>query len=173
MLYAGIGSRRAPPLVLQLAKKIASRLANMGYILRSGAADGMDTAFENGCMESSGRSEIWLPWRGYNNHADTGLYPQKQHFDLAESLHPVWFNLSRGPKSLHARNIGIILGDDLLKPVSFVVCWTPDGCESESTRNKKTGGTATGIVLADRKTIPVFNLNNKDALERLKNHLAK
>lgn len=52
-------------------------------------------------------------------------------------------------------------------PAAFVVCWTPDACETEAARGRDTGGTGQAIALADRHGIPVFNLAGHDAGERL------
>lgn len=170
--YAGIGSRRTPPEMLERMKSIAKRLAQRGYALRSGAADGADAAFEEGCLQVAGKAEIWMPWPGFNNHEDTKFMPSPAHSEMAKSLHPNWDRLTRGPRALHSRNVGQILGADLKTPVDFVVCWTPDGCESEASRNRDTGGTGTAIALASRHGIPVFNLAKEDALDRLKDFLA-
>lgn len=167
LLYAGIGSRQTPPAVLDYMRRVAFRLAKRGYVLRSGAADGADAAFEEGCKQAGGRMEIWLPWRGFNGHADTGLYPSERHAQMAATVHPAWDRLSRGPRALHSRNAGQVLGADLATPVSFVLCWTPDGCESEKSRTRTTGGTGTAIVLAAQNSIPVFNLANPFATDRL------
>ena len=171
LLYAGIGSRATPTQVLIQMGQIAAKLSKRGYVLRSGAADGADTAFEAGCTRSGGKTEIWLPWKGFNQHRDTGRYPTPAHEQLAETLHPAWSSLSRGPRALHARNVGQILGADLATPVSFVVCWTPDGCTDEASRSPGTGGTGTAIALAYRTGIPVFNLANPDAYDRLVTHV--
>ena len=165
--YAGIGSRKTPDKMLHYMRKVAHRLSVRGFVLRSGAADGADSAFEAGCLESNGPAEIWLPWPGFNGHENTGFLPSPEHFTEAEKLHPAWSRLSRGPRALHARNVGQVLGRDLKTPVAFVLAWTPDGCETEATRSKDTGGTATAIVLASRLGIPVFNLANEDAKDRL------
>lgn len=167
LYYAGIGSRKTPPAVLDYMRRVAARLAALGWVLRSGAADGADTAFEQGCIAAGGQSEIWLPWRGFNNHADTGFYPTSAHVAIAETVHPFWERLSRGPRALHSRNVGQVLGADVVTPVSFVLCWTPDGCETESSRTRDTGGTGTAIVLAHRRGLPVFNLAQPDARDRL------
>ena len=116
--YAGIGSRETPPEVLELMSRLAARLAARGYVLRSGAADGADSAFEQGCVRAAGESEIWLPWLGFNGHADTGFYPEDAHEAEARLVHPAWERLTQGPKKLHARNVGhssIISSSDLLK----------------------------------------------------------
>lgn len=167
LIYAGIGSRKTPPPILAFMSLIAGRLAQRGYTLRSGAADGADAAFEMGCIAVGGQTEIWLPWKGFNGHADTGLFPGPAHATVAASVHPAWEHLRRGPRALHARNVGQVLGMDLASPVSFILCYTPDGCESERTRSSVTGGTATAIVLAGRRGIPVFNLAQPDGKERM------
>ena len=48
MLYTGIGSRETPHHILTLMTEIANILDNIGYTLRSGGADGADTAFALG-----------------------------------------------------------------------------------------------------------------------------
>ncbi|HDR9179284.1 TPA: hypothetical protein QDB23_006625 [Burkholderia vietnamiensis] len=164
--YAGVGSRRTPDNILRYMRLAAMRLAARGYGLRSGAAPRADEAFEQGCVTAGGQAEIWLPWKGFNNHADTGFYPVAAHFEIASSVHPAWDRLTRGPRALHARDVGQVLGRDIRTPVAFVLCYTPDGCESEAERTRDTGGTATAIVLADRHGIPVFNLARADAKER-------
>ena len=164
-LYAGIGSRTTPADVLECMKVIAIELAAKGFILRSGAADGADTAFEDGCQSVYGQSEIWLPWKLFNNHVDTGFYPNDNHYQYAEQLHPKWHKLTRGPRALHARNVGQILGHDINTPVKFVLCWTPDGAESEAEVTKFTGGTGTAIKCAARSDIPIFNLKNHTAID--------
>ncbi len=54
LLYAGVGSRLTPMPILGLMRKLGFRLAELGYTLRSGAADGADAAFEAGCDEAGG-----------------------------------------------------------------------------------------------------------------------
>lgn len=58
-------------------------------------------------------------------------------------------------------------GQSISDPVDFVVCWTPDGCESEKERSRASGGTGQAIALASRLGIPVFNLARDAALQRI------
>lgn len=164
MTYTGIGSRRAPPDILERMTAAAGRLARMGYTLRSGGAEGADTAFELGAGDMK---EIYLPWRGFNNNPSPLHPPSSEARDLAASVHPAWGNLSPAAKKLMARNSHQVLGAALKSPSRFVLCWTPDGAENEAQRGHKTGGTGQAIALADRNSIPVFNLARPDAGERL------
>jgi len=46
--YTGIGSRACPPEILGVMFMLGEALAEQGWILRSGAAPGADSAFEQG-----------------------------------------------------------------------------------------------------------------------------
>lgn len=163
MAYAGIGSRKAPHAALAMMRRVAKRLDERGYTLRSGGADGADTAFESG----STRKEIFLPWPGFNGNASPLHELPPAAFEIAAAVHPAFGKLSDAVKKLMARNSMQILGVNLDSPVDFVVCWTTDGAECETERSAGTGGTGQAIALADRCGIPVFNLAREDALQRL------
>lgn len=171
LYYTGVGSRKTPTSVLDDMARLAEQLAPL-LTLRTGAAEGADAAFEKGCLEAKGPADIFLPWQGYNGHPSRLYEGCSRSLNLASTLHPAWDDLSDGAKKLHARNCYQVLGKTLDTPSEFLVCWTPDGCESAKTRRKNTGGTATAIVLAERNGIPVFNLANDDARRRLKDFLA-
>jgi len=163
MSYAGIGARATPERILKLMQKVSNRLGELGFILRSGGADGADTAFSLG----SGRSEIYLPWPNFNGINSEYQNPSLEALRLAEKVHPNGKNLKMSVKNLMARNCHQILGASLREAADFVVCWTEDAVETTKMRTQKTGGTGQAIELADTFRIPVFNLARPDALERL------
>lgn len=167
--YTGVGYRRTPSKALLDIKTIARCLQGMQYVVRTGGADGADTAFERAVPRD--KCILYLPWRTFNGPRHSQVrgmaHPTPAAHAMAATVHPAWERLKPAVKALHARNCHQVLGGDLMCPSDFVVCWTPDGCESEATRTRDTGGTATAIVLASRHGIPVFNLANGDAQERL------
>lgn len=169
--YAGIGSRQTPPDIIAKMERIAARLAIRGLWLRTGGADGADSAFWRGCREVRGPLDLWVPWEGFNGHYGSFFVPTKSHFEAASKLHPAWNRLERGPQALHARNVGQVLGADLSTPVEMVICWTKDCAETGLERSVKTGGTGTAIQLAWECDIPVYNLARPDAMDRLAFHV--
>lgn len=171
LIYAGVGSRETPGPIMQQMQALAENFARRGFLLRSGAAVGADSAFERGCDEANGQKEIWLPWNGYEGRPRTGLLPTQDMMKIASRVHPAWTNLSQGAQKLHARNVGQVLGANCDVPADFLVCWTQDGCEKVSPAYTKTGGTRTAIALANEHNVPVFNLRNEFALQRLYEHL--
>lgn len=162
LTYAGIGSRRTPPEVLELMTKIGRRLAQRGWLLRSGGAVGADQAFFKGAWSVRGATEIYLPWPGYEGQREgVALYrPHPEAFRIAEQFHPAWGKLTEGGKKLHARNVHIVLGCDLSSPVRFIVCWTPGG--------KLSGGTAQALRIGQALNIPIVNLACPGALYQIR-----
>lgn len=59
-----------------------------------------------------------------------------------------------------------VFGRNLDEPVDFVICWTKDGKEGHGSE-RPCGGTGQAVEMASLKGIPVINLHNKNALNRL------
>jgi len=173
-IYTGIGARKTPSHMIAQMKDIGHMLANNGWTLRSGAADGADTAFEKGCDDVGDDKEIFLPWEGFNNHTSTLYALSNYAFEIAEEVHPAWSKLSQAAQKLMARNVHQLIGvpvkiDDQLKHIlsDVVVCWTPDGAETAKETTAATGGTGQAIRIASHLDIPVFNLQRPKRLHQL------
>lgn len=162
--YAGIGSRETPQDVLDDFQKLGAFLAKHGFTLRSGAAEGADAAFEAGCDSISGKKEIYLPWKRYNENLSQ-LLGTKAGWDFAAEFHPTWDVLSLNAKLLIARNSHIVMGMNLDQPCDFIICWTPDG--------KEIGGTAQALRIAKKYKIPVYNFGNSKDKDKLRSFLRK
>jgi hypothetical protein len=165
--YAGIGSRETPGDVFDAMVEFARLMAARGWGLRSGGADGADTAFANGALLwAPTRFELYLPWHRYNGHQVARLHgPTEAAYELAAQFHPAWEGLSAQARTLHARNSHVILGPELDDPVSMVVCWTPDGSLDGS--SPRAGGTGQALRIAADRGIRVFNLALDEHMERI------
>lgn len=158
--YTGIGSRNTPDDVLTLFTNIGKWLGENNFILRSGAADGADSAFEAGCDMAAGKKEIFLPWKNFNHSSSTFVVKPNDKLAsiTAANHHPSWENLSDGARKLQTRNVYQVLGYDLQTPTSLVICYTPNGSAS--------GGTGQAIRIAKYYDIPVLDYgtykNQKD-----------
>jgi len=151
--YAGIGSRQTPDEVLIKMKRMASLLERLGFILRSGGANGADSAFESG-VESDLNQEIYLPWKGFNgNRSD--LYTQPIRIRrLVERVFPPAKTVA--VERFQRRNAQQILGYHGYpeSKVSFVLCWTPQG--------RGSGGTGMALRIARRYQVPVFDMGKEE-----------
>ena len=148
---------------------LTAELCRRGYILRSGGARGADLACELGAPDNM--KEIFLDELHKNTQFGNGTYNVK-FFDnlkharqIAERFHPAWDRLGNRAKALISRNTYQVLGTDLLTHSEFVICWTPDGAKTTTT--KDTGGTGQAIRLANYFDIPVYNLANVSDIQYL------
>ena len=158
--YAGIGARDTPPHILATMRTCGRILAERGLTLRSGGADGADTAFDDG-VAKGGLREIYLPWAGFNKVVG-GMPPSCASITaeakrIAAAAHPAWDRCSDAAKKMHARNVHQVLGAQLDDPSAMIICFTKDGLAS--------GGTGQAIRIAELHGIPVINL-------RIAGHLA-
>lgn len=157
LIYAGIGSRKTPTTTLPILASIGEQLAQSGWHLRSGYADGADMAFGRGCETGAGSFEMYLPWPQFNRAPATEddarfIVPKwtNELLNIAERAHPAWSKLTTPVKCLMARNVAQVLGLNLDAHADMVVCWTPYGCGQ--------GGTGQAIRVAEMYGIPVFDM---------------
>ena len=80
--YAGIGARETPSIICSCMSQLANWLAEENWILRSGGANGADTAFELGCDIVQGSKEIFLPEQGYNGNTSDFYSPPQVAYDF-------------------------------------------------------------------------------------------
>lgn len=157
--YAGIGSRETPADVMKVMRFVSEKLDDRGFTLRSGGADGADTAFGEGAT----RKEIFLPWPGFNHVSGGIVMPfNRKAYAIAEAAHPNWAACSATARKLHTRNVHQVLGADLETPSEFVLCWTKGG--------RGGGGTGQAIRIAKANGIPVYDFATPAAADFLKNY---
>lgn len=152
--YTGIGSRQCPKWAYDVVYDIAMQLAYMKYTLRSGGAEGTDTAFEKGCDHISGKKEIYLPWKGFNDNPSQLYKIDDYARSIAKEFHPFWHRLSSGAKKLHTRNVYQIVGYDWKHASRFIICYSQAGG----------GGTGQAIRIANHLNIKVIDLYEYDSL---------
>lgn len=162
--YAGIGARDTPDAVLKKMKEVGKLLAKSGFVLRSGAAAGADSAFEEGAdAVDPSLKEIFLPWNGFDPKRDgrkrfadgKAVFadePSQAHIDLARKYHPKYDRLGSGPKNMHARNGSQMFGRKLDRPSNVVVCWTEGG--------QVKGGTGQALRIAEDNGIEIVNMGD-------------
>ena len=145
MTYAGIGSRQTPPEVLNQMTQVAKELASKGYTLNTGVTfrggeEGADAAFSKG----TNKKNLFSPEK-------QGSRSKEQN--IARELHPNPGALSPGALKLMARNTNQIFGDNLDKPVDFVLFYA-----KETKGIRPEGGTGQAVEMARLKGIPTINM---------------
>ena len=169
-ILTGIGSRKTPADVLDLMCAIAYKRAKEGWFLRSGGADGADTAFEVGfktyCVEHhipfEERMCIYLPWAEFNGRIGKefvhplkiGLTQINNAIKCAEKVHPAFHTLTHGAIKMHTRNIFQVRGhlETGFLP-DEIIYWTKGV-------NEPVGGTRTAVKFAEYLGLKTQNLSD-------------
>ncbi len=168
LIYAGVGSRRTPSIMLESMTSLAYQMAQSGWHLRSGFADGADKAFGLGASQQAEehpnqnaleggyeRYTMYVPWDGFNG-APKGddrfktVLANDELYEIAKACHPAWDMLSHPAKLLMIRNVAIVGGPNLGTPAACVIGWTPDA--------KSGGGTGHVFRVAKFLKVPTFDL---------------
>jgi hypothetical protein len=154
MTYAGIGSRQTPPEVIKQMTEVAKTLASRGYTLNTGITfggkeEGADAAFSRGATKKN----LFSPEK-------QGSRAREQA--IAKEVHPNPRALSQGALKLMARNTNQVFGDNLDKPVDFVVFYA-----KETKGIRPEGGTGQAVEMARRKGIPTINMADANWKEQL------
>lgn len=164
--FTVVGSKGTLDEVMEVGFKLSVILLEAGLQGYSGNAPGMDKVLNRAMLKTNCfNGYIFLPWpkfetrdvpeRCYDSFTITTPIGEECDKTIQELI-PWYGNLSQGSKKLHSRNVKQIKGKDLKHP-SELVLHSAKG----RTPDKPTGGTRTAVVLAQKLSIPTFNLRFK------------
>lgn len=163
--WTGVGSRRSSPENHPVMTAFAQAMSAKGAILRSGAAPGPDTWFEEGAPPHL--RHIYVPNASFGKRKRSEIIVPKEvnltrwlrACSIAESLHPLGRHMSQEVRDLMGRNVFQVLGDDLKTPSKFLVCDAPDIVYDDQGRVVDVdGGTGMAVRIAALHNVPVYHL---------------
>lgn len=149
--------------ILELTKVLAMK----GFIFRYNGDN--DPIYKEITSTDGLLVDAYLPWKKFN----TGLTgktnkPSPTAYQHTAYYHKGFSKLPNTVRAILASHVHVLLGEDCKRATSFMIVYTPDGCESAKDINfKTTGHISFDIALADEAGIPIFNLKNEGALNRL------
>lgn len=119
--------------------------------------------------------EWYLPSKFYNPNITepTSLTNTELAFQVAKGFHRSYDKLHGFVRAICARDIELLLGKNLRNPLKFIIIYSSCGSETLTDKpNYEALGQLSFILrLAKETLIPVFNLKNADAIDRLKKYL--
>ena len=162
-------------------------MAELGYTLRSGAAEGSDTAFQEGvCKVDPKLTQIWLPKPNFNKKKVQHKYPKCNYHNINEDMIdyagnrylslciiPYWDNLEEDIKRFHGRNYYQVFG------VQSVVKGFPSDPDTRvciyaapEKNGVVEGGTRSAVYLSRYLGVPTYNVlipkQKEELLSKLK-----
>ena len=170
MTYAGIGSRETPGYILTQMTEVAKELDSLGFVLQTGFTfkdkktgideEGADKAFSDGSQNKIlfGPSELRETVNGKVMTRNYGKEILKISEAVMNEIHPAPERLSAGAKKLMSRNTNQVFGENLNRPVDFVIFYAPETVNPL----RPSGGTGQAVEMARRKGIPTINMDSPD-----------
>lgn len=152
---AAVGPREIPERIGAECMALGAALARAGHVVISGGASGADRAFIAGAAQvDTASAEVVAPWEAHNRAEHPvgvrrRVYAPRRHgrwAQLAALVHPAWDACSAGARALHARNSGILLGEEATDTAALVVAVV---------RRRRTGGTEQTLRAAAHLGIPI------------------
>lgn len=149
-------------------------LNEKGYVLRS-YGDTRDKLLSEAEINSK-TIKFYLPFKKYNPSVTAEVTtPTKLAYDYSSQYAYKYENLPMPVKSFLAASVHILTGKECNRKASFIILYTDCGKETDFKIDYKvTGPTISNLLkYATLLNIPIFNLKNEDALERIKNHITQ
>ena len=157
-----------PGEVVLLIEQLTKLLISKGFTLRY---DGnkQDKAATQAYTAGKSRCETYLPWKGFNKDLTAKLNkPSEKAYGYASTFHKAFNKIPPTVRAIVARNVHVMLGDESNTPLNLFITYTPDGAETKAdVKYETTGNMAFYIYACEDLGIPVFNLKNDTAKERI------
>lgn len=166
--YNTEGRDHIPPMV----QEVVALLRQHGYTIRVSQGKG----FDDMAHQIAGRgAEVYLPWKFKDQQGN--FIPAFSTFngdeckEFTRRFVPEWGSINEKQQAFWFKTTRMVLGKNCKEPAQLTIIWSDDGVESVQTRGPKSQQAGLAAALSQAMKIPVFNLNNPGAVQRLKQYL--
>lgn len=162
------GNPKAPEQLKPLIAEVANMLRHHGFIIRASSMDGFDRMV----LDTVPDAEIHSPWKNFNQtQNEASNFNSEECKEFAKRYLPEWSNIKDSIQAFYSKNVRLVLGKYLKQPCQIVIIWSEDGCEGPTTRTPQSGQAGHISAIAKAMNIPVINLYNPNAVNRLRQFL--
>jgi len=157
-----------PGEVILLIEQLSKLLISKGFTFRYDG-NSMDKASTQAYSAAKSRCEIYLPWKGFNKELTAKLNkPTEKAYGYASTFHRAFNKIPPTVRAIVARNVHVLMGDEANTPLNLFITYTSDGAETKADIKYETTGNMSFFINAcEDLGIPVFNLKNATAKERI------
>lgn len=164
------GNKDAPPEILTKVKELVAFLNDHGFTVRTGCDGPVELAADEAATQ---KRERILPWRDFEEKESKLTWNSERAHCIAKMYHPTYDTMKKGVQHILAKNARLILGDKMVSPARFLLIWTEDGIEHVRNKTAKTGLVGHTIAIASASGVPIYNLGNPTAEQRLREYVTQ
>lgn len=164
------GNSRAPEQLVPVIREIADLLKRHGFAIRTGGMDG----FSKLVMDNVPGCELHIPWRNFGEIPNpTSSFSGDECNEFAKRYMPGWDELKNAHKGMFSKNVRLVFGKSLKQPCQIAIIWSEDGVEGPANRGQYSQHAGHVAAICHAMKIPVININNPDAVQRLRRFLGE
>lgn len=164
------GNKGAPPEILAKIKELVGVLSNAGFTVRTGCDGEIELAADEAATQ---KRERILPWRDFAEKESKLTWNSERAHCIAKMFHPTYDTMKKGVQHILGKNARLILGDKMNSPARLLLTWSEDGVEHARQKSSRTGLVGHTIAIATASGVPVFNLGNPNAEQRLREYVSQ
>lgn len=162
------GNFRAPEQLIPVIKEMADLLKHSGFVIRVGGMEGFDKLV----MDNVHGTEAHIPWKEFNGvHDAASSFNSDECKEYAKRYLPDWGNLKDSHQAFFAKNARLVFGKSLKQPCQIAIIWSDDGVEGPANRTPASMHAGHIAVMCRAMHIPVINISNPNAVQRLRQFL--
>lgn len=162
------GNFRAPEQLVPVIREMADLLKQNGFTIRTGGMEGFDQLVADnvpGC-------EFHIPWNNFNKIENaTSTFNTDECKEYAKRYLPDWGNLKESHQAFFAKNARLVLGKQVKQPCQIAIVWSEDGVEGPANRTAHSQHAGHIAAICRAMYIPVINISNPNAVQRLRQFL--
>ncbi len=159
------GNYGAPEALIPLIRDIAEILKRHGFVIRASAMDGFDKMV----LDNVQPLELHIPWRGFNQVENAfSSFNSDESKEYAKRYLPEWSSLKDSHQAFFSKNARMVLGKNCKHPCQLAIVWSEDGVEGPQNRSQRSAHAGHIAAMARAMNIPVINLANPDAIQRVR-----
>lgn len=164
------GNYNAQDHLRPMVGEVVDMLKRAGYTIRTSSGKGFDDI----ALQTVGghEAEIYLPCKFNDfNFTPFSTFNGDECKEFTRRHCPDFGSIPEKQQMWYYRNTRLVLGKNCTTPAQVSIIWSDDGVEGAANRTPKSGHAGHIAVLSRVLGIPVFNLGNPGAVQRLKQFL--
>lgn len=167
--YGVVGNRDWPADMNQRVIDLVKKLSGLGFVPRTGYMDGLEKVVADAAPDT----ELQLPWKNFAEKESKNTYSSPEVLAIAKHFSIGFDELKLPIKGFLGKNVRVLLGSKSISRSVFLLCYSEDGAETTRQVTGRTGTAGHAIKVACFFNIPVFNLSDKDAEQKLFSYLGQ
>ena len=159
-----MGNENFPPDIVPKLERVIRAIEAKNVIVRAAPIRGLSKV----AQETAAKPELHIPFKNFDNIENPASYFTTEYCSaLATRYIPDVDKLPMVIKAIYTSLPRLVFGKNLDKPAQLAIIWSEDGCQKPAEITMRSGFSGHVLKLCASSGIPVINLQQPDAEQRV------